>query len=273
MSKITTPLEIYKFLPKSNCGKCRITTCLAFAAAVIKQEKRLADCPCLDQGTISRYKDKIDRPPNMEGIQEEQLKELKKKISKIDICSRAELLGARNNGETIVIKCLGKDFEIDAHGNVVSECHTHAWFSLPLLDYILFSKGEDIAGRWVPFRELEHGRTWNPLFEKRCEKPLKKIADTHNELFEDVVSMFSGTSSFNNFDSDISVVLYPFPRVPILICYWKPEEDMESQLYCFFDDTAEKNLSIESLFTLGTGLVRMFERIMHRHSDGKRELS
>lgn len=273
MSKITTPIEIYKLLPKSNCGQCGIATCLAFAAAVIKQEKRLADCPHLDQDTRSRYESKIDRPSNMEGIREEQLKELKKEIRTIDICSRAELIGARPTGETIVIKCLGKDFEIDAHGNVVSQCHTHAWFTLPLLDYIVFSKGADITGTWVPFRELEKGKTWNPLFEQRCEKPLKGIADTHNELFEDLVSMFSGASAFNNFDSDISVVLYPLPKVPVLICYWRPEDDIASQLNLFFDNTAEKNLSIESLFTLGTGLVRMFEQIMYKHSDGKSEVS
>ena len=37
--------------------------------------------------------------------------------------------------------------------------------------------GKEISGKWVPFRELEHGKTWNPLFEQRCEKPLKRIAD------------------------------------------------------------------------------------------------
>jgi hypothetical protein len=68
------------------------------------------------------------------------------------------------------------------------------------------------------------------------------------------------------------VVLYPFPKVPVLICYWKPEDDIGSKLHLFFDDTAEKNLHIESLFTLGTGLVRMFEKIMHRHTDGKSAL-
>jgi hypothetical protein len=99
------------------------------------------------------------------------------------------------------------------------------------------------------------------------------IDDTHGELFEDLISMFSGVSSFNNFSSDISVVLYPLPKVPILVCYWRPEDDLESRLHLFFDDTAEKNLPIESLFTLGTGLVRMLEKIMHTHSHGKSELA
>ena len=273
MSKIKTPLELYKHLPKTNCGDCGVSTCLAFAAAVIKEEKRLTECPHLDRDAAARLEGRIGRQVNIESIREEQVKELRKQVGTIDVCSRAELLGARKSGGTIVIKCLGRDFEVDAEGNVASQCHTHAWFSQPLLDYILHSQGKDISGRWVPFRELEQGKTWNPLFEQRCEKPLKRIADNYIDLFEDLVTMFSGTSSFNNFNSDISVVLFPLPKVPVLICYWKPEDDMESKLHLFFDDTAEMNLHIESLFTLGTGLVRMFEKIMHRHTGGKSALS
>jgi hypothetical protein len=273
ISRITTPLQVYKFLPKTNCGECGIFTCLAFAAAVIKQEKRLADCTHLDKDSAARYEGMIDKHVSMEGIREEHLKELKKAIESIDLPSRAELLGGRSDGETLVIRCLGKDFEIDRFGNVLSQCHTHAWFLLPLLDYVLHSRGLECAGRWVPFRELEKGAKWSGLFDQRCEKPLKQIADAYNDLFEDLVRMFSGISSFNKFNADISVVLYPLPNVPVLICYWKQEEDIESKLHVFFDDTAEKNLSVESLFTLGTGLVRMFEKIMYRHTDGKSELS
>jgi hypothetical protein len=268
ISKLTTPLEVYKLLPKINCGKCGVSTCIAFAAAIIKQDKQLADCRHLDKTTIARHKEMIDRPVNLENIQEDQLKELRGKIAATNIVSRAKLLGGRSNGETLVIQCLGKDFEVDAHGTVMSHCHTHAWFSIPLLSYILCSRGENITGRWMPFRELSTGKKWNPLFERRCEVPLKYIADTHAELFEDLISMFSGTSSFNTFDSDISVVLYPLPKVPVLICYWKAEGDLESRLLVFFDDTAEQNLPIESLFTLGTGLVRMLEKIMLKHSPG-----
>ncbi len=273
MSKLRTPLEVYKLLPKSNCGECRVLTCMAFAAAVIKEEKKLADCPHLDKSILNRFGGNIEKQINLESIREETLKDLQAKISAIDIFSRAERIGAESSGRTLVVKCLGKDFEIDAQGKVRSQCHTHAWFTIPLLSYILFSKGETIAGRWVPFRELEQGKTWNPLFERRCEQPLKQIADTHAELFEDLISMFSGASSFNNFNSDISVVLYPLPKVPILICYWKPEDDLESRLHVFFDDTAEKNLPVESLFTLGTGIVRMLEKIMYKHTDGKSEIS
>jgi hypothetical protein len=273
LSQIRTPLELYKHLPRTNCGRCGCSTCLAFAAAVIRSEKRLSDCPFLDEKTAGRIDSAIRRQVNLDSIRDEQLSALKKKLSGVDILSRAEALGARRSGGWIVVPCLGKDFELDLKGGLASQCHTHAWFSLPFLDYVLHSRGVAPSGRWVPFRELKHGRTWNPLFEQRCEKPLKRLADAYSDLFADLVGMFSGISSSDLFDADVSVVLQPFPKVPLLICYWRPEDGMDSKLHLFFDDTAEENLSIESLFTVGTGIARMLERIMHTHSGGKSELS
>lgn len=44
-----------------------------------------------------------------------------------------------------------------------------------------------------------------------------------------------------------------------------PEDGFESNLNLFFDSTADDNLPIESIYALGTGLVRMFEKISLRH--------
>ena len=55
------------------------------------------------------------------------------------------------------------------------------------------------------------------------------------------------------------------PRVPILICYWKPEDGLESSLNVFFDVTISDNLNIEFVYSLGIGLVTMFEKISLRH--------
>ena len=273
MTRLKTPLEVYKLLPKSNCGACGIAACMAFAAAVIKQEKQLSDCPHLAADILSQYDGNIELQVNIETIQEKTFRDLQERIKAIDMTSRAELLGARRTGSTIVVPCLGRDFEVDGQGRVLSSCHSHAWFSIPLLTYVLYSKGAPVSGRWVPLRELEQGSMWERLFERRCEAPLKRIADAHAELFEDLINMFSGTSTPDQFSSDISVVLYPLPKVPILICYWKPEEGMGSKLHVFFDATAEQNLTMDSLFTLGTGIVRMLEKIMHKHTDGKSELT
>ncbi|MCL5037074.1 MAG: acetyl-CoA decarbonylase/synthase complex subunit gamma [Chloroflexi bacterium] len=40
-----TGLQIYKLLPKTNCGKCGFPTCLAFAMALAGKKTELAQCP------------------------------------------------------------------------------------------------------------------------------------------------------------------------------------------------------------------------------------
>jgi hypothetical protein len=51
----------------------------------------------------------------------------------------------------------------------------------------------------------------------------------------------------------------------LLICYWKADEGLESDLTLFFDAGTEENLAVENIFGLTTGLVRMFENIARRH--------
>ena len=137
--------------------------------------------------------------------------------------------------------------------------------AIPVLIYILEGGGVSPSGKWIPFRELKSGKTWQRLFAQRCEKPIKRVADIYTDLFEDMIRIFNGRQVQNHYAADIALVLHPLPKVPILISYTKPEEGFESDLNIFFDATAEENLNIESIFALGTGLARMFEKIALRH--------
>ncbi len=271
MSQISNPLDIYKLLPKSNCRKCDMRTCLAFADAVIKGQKALQACPHLDDKIVRQFEGKITtRALALEGQQEKILEQLKKDITSIDFFSSAKRLGAAISGEELIIKSLGKDFFVDKQGNITSECHINTWLTIPLLNYILSCKGTKPSGKWVPFGELENGRDRLPLFEQRCEKPLKKIADTHMDLFFDkVIYIFGGRPVETRFTSDVSLIIYPLPKVPILISYSKPEDNGESRLNLFFDNFAEDNLNIESIHMLCTGIVTMFEKIASRHGSIK----
>jgi acetyl-CoA decarbonylase/synthase complex subunit gamma len=40
-----TAIEIFKLLPKKNCGKCNFPTCLAFAMQLASSKAKLTDCP------------------------------------------------------------------------------------------------------------------------------------------------------------------------------------------------------------------------------------
>ncbi len=135
---------------------------------------------------------------------------------------------------------------------------------MPVLDYMVNGGGVPVAGTWVRFADLDGGRSRHPLFEQRSEKPCRRLADADTALFCDIVALF-GKPPEEDSSATISLVLHPLPRVPIRISYWQPEDGLESNLSFLFDATAADNLCIDSVYTLATGLVTMFERIARRH--------
>ena len=264
MAKFQNLMEIFKLLDKSNCRKCNEATCLAFAAAVFNGARQLSDCPTLDPKIIAQYSGS-ETVKTMEQEAEEAIQQLQQEIEKIDLSSVAQRIGGTCKNGKLTLKVMGKDFSVDQRGAIFTDIHVHMWVAGPVLNYILFGGSGKVTGNWVPMRELKGGKDWYRLFGQRCEKPIKKVADTYTDLFDDMVHLFSGHQVERHFESDISVVLKPLPKLPVLICYWKPEDGLESDLHLFFDEAAEDNLNIESIYTLGAGLALMFEKLAHRH--------
>ncbi|MFC2027783.1 DUF3786 domain-containing protein [Chloroflexota bacterium] len=266
MAQFKGPIEILKLLDSSNCGKCHKPTCLAFAGAVFKGQSKLDDCPKLDNEIIEKYSDYTSSYISADQLGDNAIEGLKKRITKIDLASTAKRLGADYSDGKLTIKCLGKDVSVAQDGNIITEIHVNLWMAGPILTYILDGKGLPVSGKWVTFRDMDGGEYKYPLFEQRCEKPLKRVADTYTGLFEDMLQIFNGKKVDYHYFADISILLHPLPKVPIMICYSKAVDDLESTLSIFFDSTIIENLGFEGAFALGTGLTLMFEKIALRHS-------
>ncbi len=268
MPQLNNTVEILKVLEKSNCGKCNETTCLAFAVAVAKGQRALNECAAgIEADVIDRFGSKTpDLPSPDVAAEEEVLNQLKSTLCTIDLPAAAKRLGATFQDDRLTLKVCGRNFSVDSEGVFHSEIHTNSYLTLPLLKYILEGEGVKPSGKWLPFRELKGGKDWGRFFEHRCEKSMKKVADTYPDFFSDMLHIFAGKQVERHFDSDISLVLNPLPKVPILICYWRPEDGLESDLHLFFDETVENNLNIDSIYLLTVGLVTMFEKITLNHN-------
>jgi hypothetical protein len=267
LSKPKNAFEIFQFLDKSNCGECGEKTCLAFAGAVFLGQRRIRDCPKISPEAIERFAGESDKGDSQARNSEDRLAKLKSQITQIDLSKAAERVGA---------SFLRRQVDPESARQRLQRRHkrkslprkstsTPGWL-FHFLSYILarakgsrFRQMGALPGAW---KEAAIGY---PLFQKRCEEPMKRVADIYTSLFDDIVHVFGGKKVDKQFESDISVVLYPLPRVPIMICYWLPEDGMDSSLHVFFDETADRNLDIGSIFSLGTGLAQMFTKIALRH--------
>jgi len=265
MPQKKSPVQILQVLDKSNCRECGEKTCLAFASEVFKGRRRIDECPKVGPDVVEQFAVDPEIQKTSERDGERYMARLKREISKLDLAEAAERTGGIFSNGRLTLKVLGKNFSVDREGNFFSEIHQNPWVAVPFLDYILRGQGLPVSGKWTHFRELKGGQEQYPLFRKRCEEPLKRVADSYTDLFDDMIHIFSGEPVEKQFESDISVVLYPLPKVPIMICYWEPEDGLESSLNLYFDSTADKNLGTDSIFTLGTGLAQMFVKLARRH--------
>ncbi len=268
MDTLKSPVDILRILERSNCRECGEPTCLAFASAVFQGKRRLSECPRLAPEMVDRYEGKTATRATVDEEGAEYMALLQEKVAAVDLSEAAVRVGGHMTGDTLTIKVCGKDVHVDPRGRLSSEIHIHPWIAVPLLSHILEGEGVPPSGSWVPFRELKGGAPWQGLFEQRCEKPTKKVADIYTDLFEDMLHVFNGREVERQFDSDLSIVLYPLPRVPVLYAYWKPDDGMASDLHIFFDASTEQNLPIGVTFTLAAGLTRMFEKVAQRHGGG-----
>jgi len=265
MAQLNNVLDILKLLDKSNCKECGEPTCMAFAACVHKGDKDLGSCPRLDPEVIEKFGGGVQKRRSHDQDAAEAIAQLRKEVSRIDLASAARRVGGRFSGGRLTLKIMGKDFGVDEEGNLFSDIHINSWVAVPFLQYVLYGKGTKPTEHWIPFRELKGGQEMYGLFAQQCEKRLKKVADSYPGLFEDMLNIFSGKQVKRHYQSDISLVLYPLPRVPVLVCYWKPEDGMNSDLSIFFDAKVEDNLPLAGIYSLCTGMSRMFENIVKSH--------
>jgi len=288
MSTPQSPIQIFQLLDNSNCGQCGETTCMAFAAAVFRGQRSLAECPRVDPSLIPSTEEEekpIDPVEASEREMAQRMQELQRGVESLDLAAAAERLGGSYDGKRLHLDVLGMDIAVDQEGGLHTAIHTNYWVAVPVLDYVLKhtaihtnywvavpvldyvlnASGARPNGQWKPLRELSQGISWQGLFGQRCEKPLKQVADTCPDLFRDLLEMFHGTRPENGAEADIAAVLYVLPLVPVLIAYWYPDEGLDSHLSVLFDANAERNLSMGSIFALGTGLGRMLEKLAGTH--------
>jgi hypothetical protein len=213
-------------------------------------------CPYIDRETLRSLDGNVARRSSREEEQQEMLFRLRQDAAKIDFLSAAARLGVQLRDGRLAINCLGKDFCIDSAGAMWSD--------------IIHGKGRKLSGKWVAFGELPGAAEWSKFFSHRCEEAMRQLADAHPELIFEILHLFGATPAADVTNADQSLVVSPLPGLPMLINYWKPEDNFASKLNILFDRTATDNLNIESIYLLGRGLVEMFRALIVKHSrDGK----
>jgi hypothetical protein len=249
------PIELYKKLPKKNCGKCRQKTCMPFALSVIKGETELSECPLLTSAEAELLKGSITKSD----WREELILSLKEEVKNINFKDVAEGIGAElKEDNSLAIKCMGRAFIISPDGEITTHGHMTPWIKILLLHYIRTSGKGELSGKWVSYSELRGGMVKASSFLRDCEEPIKEFVESYFDKTEEILKRL-GAERRNDFPTKYAWHLYLLPKIPAVILYWPKEDEFESKLKIIFDSTADRFLDAESIIFLVEGLAKNIE--------------
>jgi len=263
-----TILELYKVLPKTNCGKCGQPACLAFAAKVIADGENLGKCPDLSPET-REFASQIHEQQRSRGKHPDSLaialEFMQEKVASLNFASLAHGLGAEYGEEAgrAYLRLLYFGNPLHIFKDEVRYPHgvpKNPWDAILLYNYIASQADQQLAGKWITFPSLPNSisktKTANNLEEK-----LAAYFSGRTDLLLHHIEKGGGRSTHEEGDADVKAIFWPLPRVPVLLLFWDAlvEEHFSAQCHFLLDAQVMNYLDLESLLFL---LEQLQERLM-----------
>ncbi len=254
-------IEIYKKLSGTNCGKCGVSTCMAFAQKVETGGAQLTDCPFID-------KDIVQKQPSSGSESfsdyDQVSKELEKEAIAVDFNENAETIGgtyeAAGSQETIRLRMLGRTYELRKDGLFVSDKYCpDPWTKIIIYDYVRRKGSSPLTGDWITLGHFPHTASHVKAFQSNAEK---KIADTFGNDLDGLKKRgtnIGGIEGEGKTKADYFCTFNLLPLVPLYLAFYSADEEFDAECKILFDANAENHLDIEYLAIL---LERFVEELV-----------
>jgi hypothetical protein len=264
-----TVLELFKILPRTNCGDCGQATCLAFATQVIKEGEELGRCPHLAEAARAAAGDIASQQAAGLGRRRESiaiaLEALQEKVAPLNFAGLAAGLGATSaeeDGSPFV------DLDFFVHRVRVFKdkvCYpegvqANPWDAILLYNYIASQGKKELADAWITFQSLPNSVSKTKTLN-RLEKELAAHFAGKQKKLEAAATRLGGETVKIAQDADLQLIFRPLPKVPVLLLFWEadPEEDFPAQIHYLFDGSVADYLDLESLLFL---VEQLSDRLM-----------
>ena len=243
-------IEIYKKLPRTNCGKCGVSTCMAFAQKVKQSRNKLSDCPFMD-GDISR--DVQPDPDSASFSNYEQVSDaLEKEATGMDFKEAAESIGGMytsgDNRETIRLTMINKAYELRKEGLFENDTYCQdSWTKIIVYDYVRRKGSMALSGDWIPLGHFPHTASHVKAFQSSAEKKIANSFKNDLEGLKRRCAEVGANEAKGKTKADYFCCFELLPRVPLYLSFWAADEEFDAECRILFDRSAEEYIDIEYL--------------------------
>ena len=256
-------IEIYKKLPKTNCGDCGVPTCMAFALKVKNAQLRMEDCPYV----TTEYRELATKKPivTMDDNYERVSSELEIEAKHTNFREAATATGGHfdtgRKGEIIRLTMMNKPYEMRKEGLFENDTYCRdSWSKIIIYDYIRRKGNKPFTENWVTLGYFPHTASHVKAFQRSAEE---KVAATFNKNMAGGKTRFKGLGGMETQGKMKADCLCRFdllPKIPLYLCFWDADEEFTASCKLFLDSSAEAYIDIEYLAYL---VERFVERFIH----------
>jgi len=246
-------IEIYKKLPKINCGKCGSATCMAFAMRIKKAQADLSECPHVKDG--ASHMTQTNPPTASPGGYQHVAEEIEKEAMCVDFGQAAEAIGgvyvSSGGKEAIRLKMINKTYELFKEGLFENGvCSRDAWARIIICDYIRRQATKPHTGELLGLGHFPHSASHVKAFQSNAERVIAGMFKNNAVRFRQRCAEMGGTEAPNKLKADYSCRFDLLPNVPLFLFCWSADEEFEADCKLLFDSSAEANIDIEYLANL-----------------------
>jgi hypothetical protein len=265
-------LQLFKHLPRTNCGECGYSTCLAFATQVVVEGADLAGCPYLSPeaqalaGMIAAQQENgVGRKRDNFAI---ALKFLEEKVAPLNFAALAKGLGADYGEEAgrpyLKITYFGREVQVfKDEVRYPPGIKENPWDAILMYNYIASQGQRPPCGEWIKFQGLPNSVSKTKTL-LRLQKQLAEFFSGKIELLRQKALEMGGKPVTVAQEADLQFLFQPLPRLPLLLVFHdaEPEENFEAEAHFLLDAQVMDYLDLESLLFL---VERLMDQLMEKY--------
>ncbi len=174
-------------------------------------------------------------------------------IGQIDLDSIAEKLGGRVEKDEMVLSFFGQPYRISRRG--ITDPfgkQPPMGISVVLCKYLLLCPDTPSLDReWVSYRDFKNTAPLVHSFINHTERPIVQNYSNRLKDLAEACKKLGGKDPGLDLNYQLIMILYPLPKVPVLLLFDDVDEEFPAQCKVLFERRAEHYMDPECLAIIG----------------------
>ena len=174
-------------------------------------------------------------------------------IARLDFNFIAGTLGAKVDGEDIIIPFFGKPYRVSARAITdPSGKQPHLSICVILCKYLLMCPLiEPLGGNWMAFKDFKDAAPLVQAFSNTVTGPIAEAFSGRVSELEKSGKKMAGYTPGEEFPYDLCMQFDALPKIPLLLLFNDRDDEFPAQCGVLFEKRTEKFIDMECLAMVG----------------------